>query len=557
MMQSRLLNSANKPQASERLLDAATSDPKSKNTKQQALTCFSDVLGVALEEHEVDASRAVYIAEADTDIDGELLSDTLSAESSADNTSVDDLDESLGLQSADELQYLDALDLSDGTANERIENAQVITDGAANKSIENAQVIADGAANESIGNEQALADVAANKSIENELALADVAANESIENEQALAGDAANENIKNEQALADGAASESIENEQGLADSAGIKNAQDLLTAAKVDNVQHIEAPVTPSADLVSGKVTPNTQDNVKEELDPLPDLTEDTGAPGILAQIQAAQKIDTQVNEPAKAAEESLAPLAGIKKDHSATIDKSAAAAASGALTDDEKAEKTTQKETKSDALPIAESKLQPFLSTNTSNNEGHHAVTPPIDGIGLHSANMNSTHLDKLINQNGHNTAPLAAQQPALDLQAKHASALLGERVLMMINEGKQEVQIRLDPAELGSMFVKLQMHNDQLQLSIQTQVGQSRDIIEQHLPKLREQLAQQGVNLGEANVEQQNQQQQNQQQKNAIQHNSARVAGDSALASSSEEKKWHAASIDISPQGVDYYA
>ena len=104
---------------------------------------------------------------------------------------------------------------------------------------------------------------------------------------------------------------------------------------------------------------------------------------------------------------------------------------------------------------------------------------------------------------------------------------------------------------------MFVKLQMHNDQLQLSIQTQVGQSRDIIEQHLPKLREQLAQQGVNLGEANVEQQNQQQQNQQQKNAIQHNSARVAGDSALASSSEETKWHAASIDLSPQGVDYYA
>ena len=127
-----------------------------------------------------------------------------------------------------------------------------------------------------------------------------------------------------------------------------------------------------------------------------------------------------------------------------------------------------------------------------------------------------------------------------------------------MMMINQGKQEVQIRLDPAELGSMYIKLQVQQDQLQLSIQTEVGQSRDIIEQNLPKLREQLAQQGVNLGETSVEQHaRQQNSNQQGKNALQHGDTGISKDNTLSTMDEQAEWIASKIPLPAQGIDYYA
>jgi len=576
-MQSILLNSANKTQASERLQDPTTSE-----TSKQQRSCFSDVLDVALQEtegNEVKASHTAHSAETDTNIDGELSAKTLSEESLANDASAEDLDESAesqDLQRSDELQDLDdsdeledlgAVELFDNTGDiNLIEDKQSLANAALFKESENESVLADGAASDSIKNDQVLADETASDSIKNAQAIADGAASDSINNAQAIADGAASDSIKNAQAIAGGAASEGINNAQAIADGAaseGINNAQTIADSGNIQDPVNTSADVDPS--LVFGKVTANNEDNIKENKPAgaqLDDLTEDAGTPEILAQIQAAQKIDTQVNEPAKVAEESLAPLAGLKKGaekDSAHIEQSAATSATSALTGEESAESITLKETKSEALQTTEGKLQAFSFTNSNSNEIEpHSLSTAIDGTGLHSVNMNSTNLDKLINQNVHNTVPLAAQHPALDLQAKHASALLGERVLMMISEGKQEVQIRLDPAELGSLFVKLQVQQDQLQLTIQTQFGQSRDIIEQHLPKLREQLAQQGVNLGEANVEQQSQQQQqNQQQKNAIQHNSARLAGDGAVASSSEKTEWRASSIAVSAQGVDYYA
>lgn len=183
------------------------------------------------------------------------------------------------------------------------------------------------------------------------------------------------------------------------------------------------------------------------------------------------------------------------------------------------------------------------------------HHGL----DNNSLRSTDVNSSTLNKLVNHNMQAATTTSTLQQSLDLHSKHASALLGERVLMMMKEGKQEVQIRLDPAELGSMNIKLQMHQNQLHLSIQTDVNQSKDIIEQNLPKLREQLAQQGVNLGEASVEQHargQQQNSNQEGENAMQNNVA-SSNESILQVQDEEIGMMGLKIPLSPQGIDYYA
>ena len=91
----------------------------------------------------------------------------------------------------------------------------------------------------------------------------------------------------------------------------------------------------------------------------------------------------------------------------------------------------------------------------------------------------------------------------------------------------------------------------------LAIQTQVGQSRDIIEQNLPRLREQLAQQGINLGEATVDQQSKQEQSSSQHSrdgAVALQSGRGGSEQGLDDSGE---WMSTQIPIPAQGIDYYA
>jgi flagellar hook-length control protein FliK len=183
--------------------------------------------------------------------------------------------------------------------------------------------------------------------------------------------------------------------------------------------------------------------------------------------------------------------------------------------------------------------------------------------DSFAGRVADINGAGLNKLEHQSLQSAPTHTALQQALDLHAKHSAALIGERVLMMINQGKQEVNIRLDPAELGSMHIKLHMHKDQLNMFIQTDVSQSKDIIEQNLPKLREQLAQQGVNLGNTSVEQnargqqQNQQNANSQGQSGSQHRENISTGGDLLSGNDEGIIAGTVKIPSSAQGIDYYA
>lgn len=82
--------------------------------------------------------------------------------------------------------------------------------------------------------------------------------------------------------------------------------------------------------------------------------------------------------------------------------------------------------------------------------------------------------------------------------------ASSELNEKIAIMAGKELHSATIRLDPAELGSMNIKLVMQHDQLHVTIQAQNPQSRDLLEQQMPRLREMLQQQGITLGETQVQ-----------------------------------------------------
>ena len=98
----------------------------------------------------------------------------------------------------------------------------------------------------------------------------------------------------------------------------------------------------------------------------------------------------------------------------------------------------------------------------------------------------------------------APLLDIQP--EVQSKAWGKVLSSRVVWMAQEGIQQAVLRLNPASLGSIEVKLSLQNEQVNISFIAQHVATRDALEQALPRLRESLGDNGLELADADVSQQ---------------------------------------------------
>lgn len=97
----------------------------------------------------------------------------------------------------------------------------------------------------------------------------------------------------------------------------------------------------------------------------------------------------------------------------------------------------------------------------------------------------------------------------QQKLELQQEKFAPALGQRLMMMVNNKMQTAEIKLDPPELGSMMVRIQVQNDQAHLHVVAQQPHTRDMLEQALPRLRELMQEQGLQLADAQVGRQDRQ------------------------------------------------
>ncbi|MCC5450461.1 flagellar hook-length control protein FliK [Rheinheimera sp. UJ51] len=101
---------------------------------------------------------------------------------------------------------------------------------------------------------------------------------------------------------------------------------------------------------------------------------------------------------------------------------------------------------------------------------------------------------------------TLPTSMQQ--LQLQ-QDAAGQLRERVQIMVRQNIQVADIRLDPAELGQMQIRVNLQQEQASVQFIVQQAHAKELLEQQMPRLRELLQQQGIQLGEGQVQQQSRQ------------------------------------------------
>jgi len=104
-------------------------------------------------------------------------------------------------------------------------------------------------------------------------------------------------------------------------------------------------------------------------------------------------------------------------------------------------------------------------------------------------------------------HASLPSLAPLPSLAVEPKVGApgwdGALGQRVLWMATKQQQVAEIRLNPPNLGPLEVRLTITNDQASAQFVSHHPAVREAIEAALPRLREMLADSGINLGNVQV------------------------------------------------------
>ncbi|MCW9058328.1 MAG: flagellar hook-length control protein FliK [Gammaproteobacteria bacterium] len=149
----------------------------------------------------------------------------------------------------------------------------------------------------------------------------------------------------------------------------------------------------------------------------------------------------------------------------------------------------------------------------------------------------------------------ATLPATTVAVPLGQAGWDRALGEQVQWMVGNRLQGAEIRLNPAHLGPMEVRIQMQNDQANITFTAQHGVAREALEAAIPRLREMLGESGLQLNQVTVSDQSLAEQRRQDAQAFQaHGGARPAAGQA-----EEEP---TSVTVTPLregsgSIDYFA
>lgn len=152
---------------------------------------------------------------------------------------------------------------------------------------------------------------------------------------------------------------------------------------------------------------------------------------------------------------------------------------------------------------LPVdTQSRLHTMMAALDRALPGPDPMTTPLSGVPAGSSPAGAV-----------GTAPATALtpvftglpilEPGADQQAWAQG--LGERLLMMAEKGQQSATLRLQPEQLGPLQIHIRVDEDGAsQVLFSAHHAQTREAIEQAMPRLRELFAEQGLNLAQADVD-----------------------------------------------------
>lgn len=117
-----------------------------------------------------------------------------------------------------------------------------------------------------------------------------------------------------------------------------------------------------------------------------------------------------------------------------------------------------------------------------------------------------QNNTVNNPLVNQKQDSSLPVVQEQ-SLEIPVPVDSAQwadqFSEHIVWLGNQGIKSALIKIHPEELGPLEINVKVVNDSASVSITSHNPQARDIVDQAMPRLREMMIEQGLNLAEVHV------------------------------------------------------
>ncbi|MCB0112533.1 MAG: flagellar hook-length control protein FliK [Caldilineaceae bacterium] len=101
--------------------------------------------------------------------------------------------------------------------------------------------------------------------------------------------------------------------------------------------------------------------------------------------------------------------------------------------------------------------------------------------------------------------NVNAAAATQGSVEVKPSNASPVqqIADQVQMTLNRGENSATIRLQPAELGGVRIRIQVQDGQLHLSIEAEKSGTGQLIDQQIGSLRQNLESSGMRIGDLAV------------------------------------------------------
>ncbi|MDZ4261783.1 MAG: flagellar hook-length control protein FliK, partial [Pseudomonadota bacterium] len=193
------------------------------------------------------------------------------------------------------------------------------------------------------------------------------------------------------------------------------------------------------------------------------------------------------------------ITPVAEVRPDINASVDL--------ALTPEPQGEAFTLQLTKMAELNTLAMSLKEGLALDTKVASG------AVDLASLPAAALSRQPAPLVNSAEVRPMAPSYIQVPLNDSQWQSD---FNNRVTWLARAGgNQSAEIRLNPANLGPIEVRVMMKDDQASITFSAQHGAVRDAIEASLPRLREMFLSSGMQLAQANVSDQPLQEQRQRQ------------------------------------------
>lgn len=179
---------------------------------------------------------------------------------------------------------------------------------------------------------------------------------------------------------------------------------------------------------------------------------------------------------------------------------------------------QKIIKQESQAVQNPSAQQTVEQFIQQSPNNHTGA-AISVSASALaeGLNKKNTESHgKLAISLNNatNGINLQDVSAIEESEGLlknpvDSKHIEKAIGQRIQLMIQQGKQVAEIRIDPPQLGKIDISLQNSHQQLSVHMVADNPQVREMLAQSIDRLQQQLAQDQSTQVQVSVSSQGQQ------------------------------------------------